>query len=382
MLTIESLKKTFITRDGAKVAAVGGVSLEVEQGRLLTLLGPSGCGKTTTLRSVAGLEKPDSGRIVIDGEAVFDSANGINVPANRRGIGMVFQSYAIWPHMTVFENVAFPLRVAQDRRYSRAEIERAVARALDMVRLSGYQSRSSTQLSGGQQQRLALARGLVREPKLLLLDEPLSNLDAKLREQMRFELKRLQLELGITTLYVTHDQAEALALSDEIAVMNAGHVIQRGTPYDIYHRPNSEFVAGFLGSTNFLPGKVESAMGADGTGVVATPHGPVKCSFARSAAASQQVMIVIRPEDVQLATEAPVDTTNIFEGRIANRVFLGEVIDYLVDVGGEELRVRARPEWDFNIGTAIHVILPPAKCVGISDDSGAAVARRPEAVDA
>ncbi len=367
MLTIESLKKTFITRDGSRVQAVGGVSLEVETGKLLTLLGPSGCGKTTTLRSVAGLEKPDEGRIVIDGEAVFDSAEGINVPANRRGIGMVFQSYAIWPHMTVFENVAFPMRVAQDRKYSNAEIEEMVARALDMVRLGGYQSRSSTQLSGGQQQRLALARGLVKEPKLLLLDEPLSNLDAKLREQMRFELKRLQLELGLTTLYVTHDQAEALALSDEIAVMDSGHVIQRGTPYEIYHKPVTEFVAAFIGSTNILRGRVESAMGVDGMGSVATPHGSLRCSFSKAAAAQDDVIIVIRPEDIRLSGEAPGESRNVFPGKVANRIFLGEVIDYLIDSGDEEIRVRARPEWDFQIGAQVHIMLPPEKCVGLAE---------------
>jgi iron(III) transport system ATP-binding protein len=374
MLAIENLEKTFTTRDGDRVHAIGGVSLDIKAGKLLTLLGPSGCGKTTTLRSVAGLEKPDAGRITIDGEEVFDSGRNIAMPANKRGIGMVFQSYAIWPHMTVFENVAFPMRVAQDRSYSRSEIEEKVARALEMVRLGGYQSRPSTQLSGGQQQRLALARGLVREPKLLLLDEPLSNLDAKLREQMRFELKRLQMELGITTLYVTHDQGEALALSDEIAVMNAGKVIQRGTPYELYHRPTSEFVAGFLGSTNFLPGKVAESMGADGSGVVTTLHGPVKCSFGQSANVGQEVMIVIRPEDVVLSGEASSDPTNALTGKVTNRIFLGEVIDYLIDAAGEELRVRARPEWDHPIGATVHVTLPPGKCVGIADEKMRAAA--------
>ena len=366
MLVIEDLQKTFITRDGDRVNAIGGISLEIESGKLLTLLGPSGCGKTTTLRSVAGLEKPNAGRILIDGEPVFDSGANINVPANRRGIGMVFQSYAIWPHMSVFENVAFPMRVAQDRKYTSAEIEKMVDRALDMVRLGGYQSRPSTQLSGGQQQRLALARGLVREPKLLLLDEPLSNLDAKLREQMRFELKRLQLELGITTLYVTHDQAEALALSDEIAVMDSGHVIQRGSPYDIYHKPITEFVAGFIGSTNILRGTVESAIGTDGMGSVKTAHGVLRCSFSTDAAVNDDIIIVIRPEDVTLSDVAPGGGQNSFEGKVTNRIFLGEVIDYLVEGAGDELRVRARPEWDFQIGTTLHVTLPPDKCVGLA----------------
>jgi iron(III) transport system ATP-binding protein len=368
MLTIESLEKTFTTRDGSKVRAIGGVSLDVEAGKLLTLLGPSGCGKTTTLRSVAGLERPDLGRITIDDEAVFDTSQMINVPANRRGIGMVFQSYAIWPHMSVFENVAFPLRVSQDRSYSSREIEEMVGRALEMVRLGGYQSRASTQLSGGQQQRLALARGLVKEPKLLLLDEPLSNLDAKLREQMRFELKRLQLELGITTLYVTHDQSEALALSDEIAVMNGGHVIQRGAPYEIYHNPNSEFVAGFIGSTNFLPGRVETPAGNDGLGTVHSVHGVIGCTFRGEMKADDEVMIVVRPEDIGLSASPPAESANTFGAKIVNRVFIGDVIDYQVAIGEEELRVRAQPEFDFAINDMVQLTLPPSKCVALMDE--------------
>ena len=220
MFAIENLRKSFVAPGNTVVNAVDGISLGVETGKLLTLLGPSGCGKTTTLRCLAGLERPQSGKIVIANKTMFDSERGIFVSPSDRGIGMVFQSYAIWPHMTVFENVAFPLRVARDRRYSASEIRDKVRRALDMVRMSGFETRPATQLSGGQQQRLAFARGLVREPQILLLDEPLSNLDAKLREQMRVELKRLQKRLGITTVYVTHDQSEALALSDEIAVFS------------------------------------------------------------------------------------------------------------------------------------------------------------------
>jgi iron(III) transport system ATP-binding protein len=254
MLSIENLQKVFKASGGTDVRAVDGVSISIASGSILTLLGPSGCGKTTTLRCLAGLERPDAGRIVIGDTTVFDSAKGIFVPPSDRGIGMVFQSYAIWPHMSVFENVAFPLRVARNRKYSAAEIKDKVARALEMVRLGGFERRSATQLSGGQQQRLALARGLVHEPKILLLDEPLSNLDAKLREQMRFELKRLQRSLRVTTVYVTHDQAEALALSDEIAVFNQGRIVQRGNPHDIYSHPTSRFVADFIGSANFLTG--------------------------------------------------------------------------------------------------------------------------------
>src|SRR5215471_1579386 len=285
MLSVENLHKSFQASGGAEVRAVDGVGLSIPAGRLLTLLGPSGCGKTTTLRCIAGLERPDSGRIVIGDQTVFDSARRIFVPPSDRGIGMVFQSYAIWPHMTVFENVAFPLRVARDRRYGAAEIKDRVRQALEMVRMGGFEARPATQLSGGQQQRLAFARGLVREPQILLLDEPLSNLDAKLREQMRVELKRLQKRLGVTTVYVTHDQSEALALSDEIAVFNAGRIIQRGTPQEIYRHPKSQFVADFIGSANFLPGTVREGSDAEGSAAVETPYGLFRCSFAQPVAA-------------------------------------------------------------------------------------------------
>jgi iron(III) transport system ATP-binding protein len=364
MLTVENLYKVFATGQ-ADVQAVDGISLSVEGGQLLTLLGPSGCGKTTTLRCIAGLERPDGGRIVIGGITVFDSAGGVFVPPSDRGIGMVFQSYAIWPHMTVFENVAFPLRVARDRSYNAAEIKERVGRTLDMVRLNGFEGRSATQLSGGQQQRLAFARGLVREPKILLLDEPLSNLDAKLREQMRFELKRLQRSLGITTVYVTHDQSEALALSDEIAVFNAGRIIQRGSPQDIYRNPQSQFVADFIGSANFLSGTILGEAGADGLISVTTKQGIFRCSFGGDAAPGRSILVTARPEDLTLHESHPGNGLNVLTGKVANRVFLGEVIDYVIDFGGHEFRVRARPEFDFHIGQAVHVGIPPHKCVGL-----------------
>ena len=369
MLVIEGLKKSFEARGGGTVRAVDGVSLTVDQGKLLTLLGPSGCGKTTILRCIAGLERPDEGRIVIGDQVVFDSAAGILVPANRRGIGMVFQSYAIWPHMSVFENVAFPLRVARDRRFSRSEIAAKVSRALEMVQLGGFENRSATQLSGGQQQRLALARGLVREPALLLLDEPLSNLDAKLREQMRFELKRLQLDLGITTLYVTHDQSEALALSDQIAVFSSGKAIQLGGPVDIYRHPASRFVADFIGTTNFLPGTAAS-VGDGGAGRAETEFGPIACRFAKGVSAGDAVLVLVRPEDTVLSSAAN-GSADGFPGKVENRVYLGEVIDYLIRVGGEELRVRTRPEDDFAIGDPVRVILPEERCFGLPEGAAA-----------
>jgi iron(III) transport system ATP-binding protein len=365
MFTIENLRKQFIAPGNVAVNAVDGISLAAETGKLLTLLGPSGCGKTTTLRCLAGLERPLAGRIVIANQVVCDTDRGIFMAPSERGIGMVFQSYAIWPHMTVFENVAFPLRVARDHKYSSAEVKDKVERALEMVRMSGYESRPATQLSGGQQQRLAFARGLVREPQILLLDEPLSNLDAKLREQMRVELKRLQKQLGVTTVYVTHDQSEALALSDEIAVFNAGKIVQRGTPQEIYRHPKNQFVADFIGSANFLSGTLKEAAAADGTALVETAHGLFRCSFAQSIVPGQPVLVSARPEDFSLYEKAPANGLNIFAGKIAHRVFLGEVVDYLVDTGEGEIRVRVKPEFDFRVGQTVDVAVSPQKCVAL-----------------
>lgn len=364
MFAIENLHKAFTAAGQTEVRAIDGISLNVEAGKLLTLLGPSGCGKTTTLRCLAGLERPDSGRIVIDGRVVFDSEQGIFVPPSERALGMVFQSYAIWPHMTVFENVAFPLRVARDRKYSAAEIKQEVGRVLEMVRLTGYENRASTQLSGGQQQRLAFARGLVRKPKLLLLDEPLSNLDAKLREQMRVELKKLQRTLGVTTVYVTHDQSEALALSDQIAVFSAGRIVQRGSPQEIYRRPGNQFVADFVGSANFIYGTVVGR-GEDGVGVN-TPYGAVRCVFAEKVQPGQAVVVTARPEDMVISESQIGDGMNVFTGKVAHRVFLGEVTDYFVDLGeGREIRVRAAPDIDIAIGRDVHVGIRSQQCVGL-----------------
>src|SRR4051794_35672921 len=259
----------------ATVFAVHDVSFEVKEGELFTLLGPSGCGKTTTLRSIAGLETPDDGTISLAGRVLFSAGTKIRVPANQRGLGMVFQSYAIWPHMNVFQNVAFPLEVLpRTRRPRKAQIRERVERALTAVKLDHLAGRDATALSGGQQQRLALARALVMEPKLLLLDEPLSNLDAKLREDMRFELKRLQRELGITCVYVTHDQTEALAMSNEVAVMRDGKVEQLGRPREIYETPRTRFVADFIGTSNFIDGVVEQRAGAGY--LVQTDHGSLE----------------------------------------------------------------------------------------------------------
>src|SRR5258708_36274304 len=249
VLSVKSLYTEYASEHGQIVKAAQDVSFEVPEGKLFTLLGPSGCGKTTTLRSIAGLERPTSGEIEVGGRVVYSSARNIFVAPNRRNFGMVFQSYAIWPHMNVFQNVAFPLEV---RKLKKKEIRERVMRVLTAVQLDHLVDREATKLSGGQQQRLALARALVMDPQLLLLDEPLSNLDAKLRDAMRTELKRLQRELNLTTVYVTHDQTEALALSHEIAVMSDGFIKQVGTPRQIYETPNSQFVADFVRTTNFI----------------------------------------------------------------------------------------------------------------------------------
>ncbi|HET8606792.1 MAG TPA: ABC transporter ATP-binding protein [Gaiellaceae bacterium] len=347
MLQVSNLVKTFPPARGEKagrVFAVDDISLEVAEGELFTLLGPSGCGKTTTLRSIAGLESPDSGEIVLGGRTLFSSAQKVRVPANERGLGMVFQSYAIWPHMNVFKNVAFPLQVRRrGQRPGRKELRERVERALAVVQLDHLASRRATDLSGGQQQRLALARALVMEPPILLLDEPLSNLDAKLREDMRFELKRLQRELGITGIYVTHDQVEALAMSNRVAVMRSGKIEQVGKPREIYEAPRSRFVADFIGTSNFIDGVVEARR--DGVFEVRTPDGHLHVRSDADFAVGAPVVVAARPEHIALEAVASRNgsTPNRWYGRVAARAFLGESVDHVVAVGDREIRARCNP---------------------------------------
>jgi iron(III) transport system ATP-binding protein len=371
MLTVESLKKSYDeaggrtsrrkAAEGTRVYAVGGVDFEVHDGELFTLLGPSGCGKTTTLRSVAGLERPTEGRVTLGGRVLFDARQGINLHANRRGFGMVFQSYAIWPHMTVFKNVSFPLEVMpRAKRPGRQEIEERVQQVLDVIELGAYAGRPATKLSGGQQQRLALARALVTRPELMLLDEPLSNLDAKLRETMRFELKRLQRELNLTAIYVTHDQSEALVMSNRIAVMNEGRIEQIGKPREIYTKPATRFVAEFIGTSNFIEAKVVAVDG-DEVVVDTAPGRLVARKVERVPAVGDTVLISIRPECVDLSTDPRGDVPNELSGRVLTRAFMGDVVDHIVGVGDLEIRNRSNPNLSIPPGTEVHFSVAPDK---------------------
>ena len=370
MLTIDHLVKSFAGDKAKKgqgpttVFAVNDVSFEVKEGELFTLLGPSGCGKTTTLRSIAGLEKPDSGRIAVGERVLFDVAKGertVNMPANERGLGMVFQSYAIWPHMSVFDNVAFPLQVRKrSERLSKAEIADKVGRVLEVMELGSYADRQATKLSGGQQQRLALARAIVTQPPLLLLDEPLSNLDAKLRENLRFELKRLQKDLGITSIYVTHDQVEALALSSQIAVMRDGEVVQLGKPRDIYENPNSRFVAEFIGTSNFINGTVVEHTGE--TVVVDTVEGKLRVTSSAQVPVGSAAIVSIRPEAVEISVMGAGGTLpNEWSGEVVTRAFLGDSVDHVVRVGKTEVRNRSNPNTSIEPGTTVSVRMDPDK---------------------
>jgi iron(III) transport system ATP-binding protein len=364
MLKVQGLFTEYPNEKGEIVRAAQDVTFTVPEGKLFTLLGPSGCGKTTTLRSIAGLERPRAGEIAVNDRVVYSSSKGIFVVPNRRGFGMVFQSYAIWPHMTVFQNAAFPLEVGEKRK-SRQEIRAKVMQVLAAVQLDHLADREATKLSGGQQQRLALARALVMEPALLLLDEPLSNLDAKLREKMRFELKRLQRELRITTIYVTHDQSEALALSHEIAVMSEGRIQQIGTPREIYERPLNPFVADFVGSTNFLDGSVLGPDGTDGLYRVRTEIGDVTVQATEVLRADDKVLVSVRPEDVDLDEARPQAAHNVWEAKIDQKVFLGEVLDLQVKLGERMLLARHHPSLRTPIGHSIFVHLQPEKCVAL-----------------
>jgi len=334
-LRVEGLVKTF-----GEVRAVDDVSFTVADGEFLTLLGPSGCGKSTTLAAVAGLDRPDEGRISLGGKVFFDGATGRFIPPEGREIGLVFQSYALWPHMTVRENLEFPLKL---RKVSKAERDRRIDEVLALVEMQPYAARYPHALSGGQQQRVALARTLVYRPSLLLLDEPLSNLDAKLRERARTWLRHLQNQVGVTTVYVTHDQSEALALSDRIAVMNAGKIVQLADPWTIYERPLDPFVADFIGSSNFFQGEaLEASDGSVRVAIAGLP--PLSAITPHSIRAGERVTVSVRPERILLAglANAPgFDGGTVWQVRIEERTYLGARHQTLVHAGEHSFRVEA-----------------------------------------
>ena len=330
------------------------------KGKLFTLLGPSGCGKTTTLRSIAGLERPVAGEIQAGGRVMFSAHRNIFVALNRRNFGMVFQSYAIWPHMTVLKNASFPLEVRGG--LSPQAIRDRAMRVLDAMGLGEFAEREATKLSGGQQQRLALARALVMEPDLLLLDEPLSNLDARLRERMRLELKRLQRELSITTVYVTHDQSEALALSHEIAVMNAGRIVQTGSPQSIYDRPRDRFVAGFIGSSNFIDGEVLGPAGEPGMWRIRSSVGDISAASEPRLAPGAKVSVLVRPENIETVA-AGEGGENVIAARVTGRLFQGEFSEFQFTAGNLVLAGRMHPSFRASQGESVQVRLRPKACV-------------------
>ncbi|MBI3014153.1 MAG: ABC transporter ATP-binding protein [Candidatus Tectomicrobia bacterium] len=348
--------------EGHDLAAVNGISFAVPKGRLFTLLGPSGCGKSTTLRCIAGLEKPEGGFIAVSGQMQVNTAEKVFVPPHKRGIGMVFQSYAIWPHMTVYENVAYALEV---KRVPRGQVRERVMEALDLVGLGGLEDRPAPKLSGGQQQRVALARAIVGRPNLLLFDEPLSNLDAKLRERMRHEIRELQQRLEITTVYVTHDQTEALAISDTIAVMEGGTILSMGSPREIYGEPGNRFVADFVGLTNILRGQAVSNSLPDGTGRVDVSFGKVRCRFFGEIWEGDEVDVLIRPENISVSHSAPDVVENVWQATVDQVTFLGECQDCNVKVQDQILRIRVNPALELRVGQKVYLETNPHRCSSI-----------------
>ena len=344
-----------LTKRYAGAPVVNDVSLSVEKGQLVCLLGPSGCGKTTTLRLIAGFLEPDGGAIRVGGKRI--SAPGESEAPERRNMSMIFQSYALWPHMTVFDNVAYGLKV---RGMSKADTAANVARVLDLVQMQGFADRPSSKLSGGQQQRVAVARAIAFSPEVLLFDEPLSNLDAKLRVQMRVELRELQKRLGITALYVTHDQEEALAISDRVIVMNAGRIEQVGTPEEIYRLPRTLFVADFVGNANVVQGHAQGAV-RDGRIDFASDAGPL--FQATGAARSEGRAVAIQAAYIDLHPAGQSGLPNGTPGSIHRRMFHGDFIQYVVDWPCGQLLVRRPPTAAFAEGDAVTVSFAPEHCV-------------------
>jgi len=360
-IRIKDVSKHYYS-EGKTIKALDNVSLTITGKKIFTLLGPSGCGKTTLLRCIVGLETPDTGEIIIGDEVVWSGKKGINVPVEKRGLAMVFQTYAIWPHMDVFNNVAYPLQI---QKIPREEIRKRVKKTLSFVKLEGFEHRPATNISGGQQQRVALARALIAEPKVILFDEPLSNLDAKLREETRKDLRAFLSELNITAVYVTHDQIEALALSDIIAVMNSGKIIEIGSPRKIYFDAAHRFVADFIGRANLIKAVVKSQQ--DNITVVDTQMGIFNCQK-RDFPEGSEVVLCIRPEFIYLnkGNQAEAEGQNILKGKIETLVFIGESYEGEIKVDNEVLMVKIQPETLLKKGDLVEFTVSPEHCLLVS----------------
>ena len=359
-IRIRGLSRNYYS-EGKQIKALDNVDLTIPANKIFTLLGPSGCGKTTLLRCIVGLEVPDSGEIYIGDDLVWSSDKKIFVPPENRGLGMVFQTYAIWPHMNVFDNVAYPL---QTSKVSQSEIREKVSKTLHFVQLDGYENRPATKLSGGQQQKVALARALVAEPKVILFDEPLSNLDAKLREETRKELRSFLSELRITAVYVTHDRIEALALSDLIAVMRAGKIVEIGDPKKIYFNSDHKFVADFIGRANLIKGKITKQEGKHA--VFSTEIGPIVALNSQKIAVGQEAMLCVRPEFIRLAPEQVTQGHNIFSGKMESLIFIGEAYEGEIRVGETLLTTTIDPTADIVEGDTIAISFDPDHCFLLS----------------
>ncbi|MBI4489712.1 MAG: ABC transporter ATP-binding protein [Deltaproteobacteria bacterium] len=361
IVDLHGLTKVF----GHNTRAVDELELHIKDGELVSLLGPSGCGKTTTLRLVAGFLQPDEGEVRVDGKVIASPA--VMVPPERRNMSMIFQSYAIWPHMTVFQNVAYGLKF---RRITGGEADKKVREMLRVVKLESLADRYPAELSGGQQQRVALARALVVEPQILLLDEPLSNLDANLREEMRFEIRRLHDEFKITSIYVTHDQSEAMVIADRICVMNQGRMDQVGRPEEVYERPKTRFVSEFIGKTNLLSGTLEEGKRISlGNGLM------LRVGSGENFRNGEKVWVSVRPHDLQLDKEESKAEgyvqmgLNLFYGTVSRRFYFGESVDYLVQLAGADLvlRVITPPAESYDVGQGVYVVVHPDRCVIVGE---------------
>ena len=368
VLQTRRLEAQFPLKDGV-VHALRGIDLDIATGEFFVLLGPSGCGKTTMLRSIAGLERPTAGDIRIDGHPIFDAENGVFVPPDQRPIAMVFQSYAIWPHMDVFENIAFPLRRGRLKMDKEAVRDR-VGEVLEMLGLDAMAERPVITLSGGQQQRVALARALALQPRILLMDEPLSNLDFKLQVRLRAQMRDLMHRLNLTTIHVTHNQAEALETGDRIAVMSEGRIVQIGDPQAVYHRPENEFVARFIGDMNIFPAVYRGGNGEMARVETAFGQLDAQRTSREGFADGATCMLGIRPEDIEIDGDIPAEAANRVTGTVASSSYVGEGYVHTVESCGQPVRVRRHHREAINRGDSIRLHFPPAETVVVAPSDG------------